>query len=107
VKHRARALRQNMTDAETLIWYQLKDRQLNGFKFLRQYIIGKYIVDFVCRQKKLIIELDGSQHAENMLYDEQRTQFLNSLGYRVLRFWNNDVFENMEGILEEILEKIE
>ena len=92
-----------MSDAEARMWYFLRDRRLNGYKFIREQAIGIYIADFVCRQKKLIVEIDGGQHADQIEYDKQRTKFLQLQGYRVLRFWNNDVFSNIDRVLERIL----
>lgn len=103
LKERARSFRRSMTDAENCIWYHLRNRRLNGYKFIREYQIGPYIVDFVCRQKKLVIEIDGGQHAETISYDEKRTEFLEKNRYKVLRVWNNEVFENREEVLEMIL----
>jgi very-short-patch-repair endonuclease len=97
----ARALRQNMTDAERRLWRELRRRTL-GARFRRQVPIGSYIVDFACLQCRLIIELDGGQHLENP-EDLQRDAWLRSQGYRVLRFWNNDVLRNTEGVLTVIL----
>ena len=101
---KARNLRKNSTPHEIKIWNLLRNRNFNGVKFVRQYPIGKYIVDFVCRKKKLIIEIDGGQHNEdkNIEYDNERTIFLESLGYKVIRFWNNDIDNNIEGVFEEI-----
>jgi len=96
-------LRKNMTDAEKHLWHFLRAKQLNGYKIRRQHLIYPFIVDFVCLSKKLIIELDGGQHAENDHYDEKRSKFLELKGYRVLRFWNNDVFTETEAVLDEIL----
>jgi very-short-patch-repair endonuclease len=104
---RARELRKNFTDAEDYLWQFLKNRFLNGYKFRRQHVMDSYILDFVCESKKLIIELDGEQHIENKTYDEKRTLFLNKKGYRVLRFWNNAVFAETDGILEAILDALE
>jgi very-short-patch-repair endonuclease len=102
----ARELRQNHSDAERLLWYQIRDRQLYGFKFRRQQPFDRYIADFVCLEQKLIVELDGGQHNEaiNKKADEQRTRYFEIKGYRVLRFWNNDVIQNKEGVLEKIKE---
>ena len=86
MKHLARALRRHQTDAEKVLWYRLRNHQLEGRKFRRQQVMGKYIADFFCLELKLVIELDGGQHAERAEQDEQRTQYLQSLGYRVLRF---------------------
>ena len=98
----AKALRNSATDAEKRLWSKLQSSQLEGVKFRRQEPIKEYIVDFVNFQKKLIIELDGGQHAEAIEKDVQRDDCLTSLGFKVLRFWNNEVFENLEGVLEVI-----
>ena len=90
LRHRARELRNNTTDAERVLWRALRGRQLDGFRFRRQVPIGSYIADFVCPQAKLVVELDGGQHAEQTQYDAMRTAALQSLGYRVLRYWNDD-----------------
>ena len=97
----ARALRRNQTDAERILWNQLRNLQLDGVKFRRQHPIGNYIVDFVSLDRKLIIELDGGQHNEEQVKekDEQRTKWLESEGYKVLRFWDNDVLSNTEGVI--------
>ncbi|MEO8104186.1 MAG: endonuclease domain-containing protein, partial [Betaproteobacteria bacterium] len=100
----ARKLRRNSTEVERKLWHRVRDKQIEDFRFRRQRPIGKYIVDFVCLEANLIIELDGSQHADAVTADAARTQFLESLGYRVLRFWNNEVLENIEGVLERIRE---
>lgn len=97
----AKKLRQNMTDAEKLLWYHLKNKQLNGYKFRRQEPIGDYIVDFVCYSCHIVIEADGGQHLDSEK-DKERDNWLNSQGFRVLRFWNNDIISNIEGILEVI-----
>ncbi|MGY3040271.1 very-short-patch-repair endonuclease [Rhodanobacter sp. TND4EL1] len=101
---RARDLRQAMTDAEQKLWYRLRNRQLCGHKFRRQHEIDHYIVDFVCNDAMLIIELDGGQHVEQQEYDERRTRYLEAKGYCVLRFWNNEALMNIESVLEVILE---
>lgn len=98
----ARKLRANMTDAERLTWRSLRRRNFDGFKFRRQEPIGPYIVDFVCFPKKLIVELDGGQHAQNQEADAERTRWLNSKGFTVMRFWNSQVFEDTDGVLEAI-----
>jgi very-short-patch-repair endonuclease len=98
----ARQLRQDMTDAERWLWRELKAKRFDGRKFRRQAPIGIYIVDFVCFASKIIIELDGGQHASQANRDETRTAWLNSQGYRVLRFWNYQVFEESESVLESI-----
>lgn len=101
---KARLLRQHQTPTETLLWEQLRARRLAGFKFRRQYVIGQYIVDFVCLEAKLIVELDGGHHAnrEQLAYDDVRTQFLQALEFRVLRFWNEEVEKDLDGVLERI-----
>ena len=101
---RARQLRRNATDAERILWSRLRDRQLDGRKFRRQYPIGPYIADFVCPQERLIVELDGGAHAHRAqaAYDADRTRFLEASGYRVLRLWNTDVLKNLAGALESI-----
>jgi very-short-patch-repair endonuclease len=103
---RARGLRRNMTDAEQRLWYYLRNRHLTGKKFRRQHEIDRYIVDFVCPEASLIVELDGGQHAEMMAADADRTRRLEAMGYRVLRFWNHDVLTNTEAVLEVILEAV-
>lgn len=101
---RAKVLRKNLTDAEQYLWYILQRKNFKGLKFRRQQPIGKYIVDFVCFSKKLIIELDGGQHAEEQReYDKKRDSWLKGQGFIVLRFWNTDVLENREGVITEIL----
>ena len=99
---KAQTLRERQTNAEGLLWHYLRDKQLAGHKFRRQQPIGPYIVDFACMPKKLLIELDGGQHAEQHTYDKKRDEFLREKGYKILRFWNNDVFENCFGVLESI-----
>ncbi len=96
----AKELRRNSTDAERLLWRRLKARQLDGLKFRRQEQIGRFIVDFVCYEKRIILEADGSQHAFEKEKDEERTQWLNSQGFMVLRFWNHEILTNIEGVLE-------
>jgi very-short-patch-repair endonuclease len=98
---RARRLRKASTDAETKLWYRLRSRRLNGHKFVRQEPIGPYTVDFICREARLIVEVDGGQHAENAR-DAIRDKWLTDRNYRVLRFWNNDVLSNIAGVLETI-----
>ncbi|MBL8644032.1 MAG: DUF559 domain-containing protein [Rhodospirillaceae bacterium] len=98
---KARALRRNATDAEKALWMRLRNRQL-GAKFHRQFAIGRYVVDFVAFEHKLVIEIDGGQHDLQRETDLVRTAFLNDGGLRVLRFWNNDVLGNIEGVLETI-----
>ncbi|TPG49165.1 endonuclease domain-containing protein [Sphingomonas glacialis] len=97
-----RDLRNNATLHEEMLWRQLKGKRLAGLKFSRQMPIAGYRVDFVCRAQKLIVELDGSQHSEAIAYDAARTCALEKAGYRVIRFWNNDLTSNMDGVLETI-----
>ena len=98
---RARRLRKNATDAETTLWHRLRSRRLNGHKFVRQESIGPYTVDLVCRESRLIVEVDGGQHTDNA-GDGVRDKWLTNHGYRVLRFWNNDVLTNIAGVLDTI-----
>ena len=100
----ARDLRKKETESEQILWSWLRDNQLNGAKFRRQQPIGNYIVDFVCFDKKLIIVIDGGQHNEEQFIkkDEERTRWLQSEGFRVIRFWNNDVLTNTDGVIMNI-----
>ena len=99
----ARRLRRHQTDAERILWFRLRGRRLAGWKFKRQVPIDRFIADFVCADAKLVVELDGSQHAVRTGQDLERTKTLEAMGYLVLRFWNNDVMRNLDGVLEEIL----
>lgn len=94
----SRKLRANQTDAETKLWHRIRNRQISGFKFVRQEPIGNYICDFVCRDQCLVVEVDGGQHLESKS-DETRDVWLAGQGYRVMRFWNNDVLSNIDGVL--------
>jgi very-short-patch-repair endonuclease len=100
---RARKLRAEATEAEIRLWSRLRRKQLDGFRFRRQQPIGPYAVDFYCPEARLIIELDGGQHAEREAEDAERTAWLETRGCRVLRFWNNDTLSNTEGVLTMIL----
>jgi len=100
--NRARALRQRLTDAERKLWHHLRDRQLGGWKFRRQHPVGPFIVDFICLEKKVVIEVDGGQHAENEEKDTQRSAYLEKMGYRIVRFWNNEVLLETEAVLNTI-----
>ncbi|MDP2756949.1 MAG: DUF559 domain-containing protein [Desulfurivibrionaceae bacterium] len=102
---RASELRNNLTDAERCLWQHLRNSQIEGVKFRRQQPIEMYIVDFVSFDKRIVIELDGGQHAEAERKDQQRDACLAINGFSVLRFWNNDVFENLEGVLEIIRQR--
>ncbi len=106
---KSRQLRKNMTPQERKLWYIIRNRQFYGYRFRRQFPIGQYIVDFICREKKIIIEIDGGQHNEikNILYDNKRTEYLISEGYKVLRFWNNDIDKNIDGVYEKLKEVFE
>lgn len=99
---RARQLRRDGTVVEQRLWYHLRNRQLAGIKFRRQEPLGVFIVDFCSLDAKLVIELDGGQHAEHLAADAERTTALERMGYRVLRFWNNEVVENLDSVLERI-----
>ena len=98
----AKKLRASMTDAECRLWYRLRAHRFEGHKFKRQVPIGRYVVDFACLHRKLIVEVDGGQHAENAS-DRQRDDWLRAHGFHVLRFWNHDVLRNTDGVLEMIL----
>ena len=103
---RAKTLRQYQTDAEGLLWHYLRNKQLDGYKFWRQQPIGPYVVDFACMSRKLVIELDGGQHAEQHIYDKKHDDYLRGKGYRILRFWNNEVFQNCMDVLEAVYEAL-
>src|SRR5690606_2491925 len=98
----ARSLRRQQTDAETRLWRLLRDRRIQGMKFRRQHPIPPYVVDFYCHDARLIIEVDGGQHAGDYLRDQARTAFLEAKGFRVIRFWNNQVLTETEAVLGEI-----
>jgi very-short-patch-repair endonuclease len=102
----AMELRHNQTDAERALWFRLRDRRLRGLKFRRQMPVYRYVVDFCCEAAHLVIELDGGQHAERSKEDAERTAALEAQGYLVLRFWNNDVLRNIDGVVESILETL-
>lgn len=106
MKEYARELRRNQTDTEIKLWSVLRNKKFHGFKFRRQHCIPPYVVDFVCLEKKLIIELDGSQHQLEAEYDMSRTKFLKSKGFKVIRFWNNEALQNLQGVLEIIYENL-
>ena len=105
-KRKAIQLRKDSTPAERKLWAVIRNDQL-GVNFRRQHAIGSYIPDFVCIEKKIIIELDGSQHLEQEEYDKERTKYLESQGYKVIRFWNNDVVKNIEGVILAIMNALE
>ncbi len=100
LRGRAKGLRGAATEAERVMWFRLRDRRFLGLKFRRQVPLGRYMVDFVCRELKLIVELDGGQHSEQVGYDNCRSDWLRTQGYSVLRFWNNQVFGEMDSVME-------
>ncbi len=101
MKHLARNLRKKQTEAEGKIWRRLRSRQVADCKFRRQHVIGAYIVDFFCLERRLVVEIDGGQHADSEA-DAARTRFLESQGFRVIRFWNNEVLNSLDEVVEEI-----
>jgi very-short-patch-repair endonuclease len=103
----AKRLRRNQTDAERVLWFHLRNRRFEGLKFKRQIPIDRYIADFCCSDARLMIELDGGQHATRTQEDANRTKVLEAMGYLVLRFWNNNVLQNIDGVLEEILNTLQ
>jgi very-short-patch-repair endonuclease len=102
----ARKLRRNQTDAETKLWLHLRNRRLGGLKFRRQVPIAGFVADFLCDETKLVVEVDGGQHMKRSENDLARTKVLNATGFEVLRFWNSDVLENIDGVLEKIVESV-
>ena len=107
MQHRAAELRRNQTEAEARLWTYLRAHRADGVHFRRQHAIGNYIVDFCAPRKKLIIEVDGGQHIDQGEYDAERTQFLELQGYRVLRFWNNEIMKDIEGVMRVILDVLD
>ena len=107
LRQRARQLRNGATDAECQLWRFLRGRQLDGFRFRRQVPIAGYIVDFICPELKLVVELDGGQHVDSFAYDSERTQVLVTRGYRVLRYWNDDVLLRIDDVLADILRHVQ
>jgi very-short-patch-repair endonuclease len=103
IRDRARELRRTQTPAEKRLWANLRDRQLGGFKFRRQYPIGRFVVDFYCASRRLVIEVDGDSHAEQVAYDSARSEWLGGRGYRVVRFSNREVDRELDAVLEAIL----
>jgi adenine-specific DNA-methyltransferase len=106
IRNRARQLRRDQTDAEQVLWGRLRDRQLCDAKVRRQHPIGPFITDFCCPQRKLIVELDGGQHAEALAADQKRSRFLENQAYRVLRFWDHEVLTHTDAVLERIVEAL-
>ena len=107
LKQRSRDLRKNLTDAEQMLWQKLRNKQINAHKFRRQFVLGNYIVDFICLGKRLIIEVDGGQHMDNVNYDLQRDEWLKNQNFKVLRFWNNQVLNEIDSVLEVIVKNLE
>jgi len=105
-RERARSLRKNMTDAERLLWAKLRNRRFSGFKFRRQVPLGPFIADFACFERRLILELDGGQHTLQRGYDAARTRWLEEHGFRVVRFWNHELFEEGEAVEELIWQRL-
>jgi len=106
-QRRSRILRNNSTDAERFLWQRLRGRQMGGYRFRRQVPIGSYIADFVSIDAKLVIELDGGQHQEKRAYDERRDRFMKTLGYRIIRFWDTQIFKETDAVLETIMRELE
>ena len=102
LKRFKKSLRKSQTDAESILWHYLRNRNFQNHKFRRQHTLCGYIVDFVCLEKKLVVELDGGQHAEVIDYDSARTLKLEADGFQILRFWNNEIFNSMDSVLEVI-----
>ena len=107
IKNHVKTLRESPTVPEQYLWTLLRAKRFNGYKFRRQHLIHPYIVDFICLKEKLIIELDGGQHNEQQEYDARRTRFLEDKGYRVLRFWNVEILEEIGLVLEVIFGALE
>ena len=103
----ARRLRVDQTDAEHRLWSRLRGRQLEGFKFRRQHSIGPFVADFFCLEAKLVVELDGSQHADQLEQDERRTEYIRDAGYAVLRIWNREVISEIDAVLQRIADALE
>ncbi len=103
----ARILRKNSTPQEKILWQILRNHNFYGYEIRRQSLIGNYIVDFVCRKKKIIIEIDGGQHnePENIEYDKKRTEYLEQKGYKIIRFWNNEITKNIDGVYKKLQEE--
>lgn len=106
IKARSRKLRRESTDAERLLWRHLRNRHLSGYKFRRQAVIEDYIIDFLCPETGLIVEVDGGQHIDQKNYDEERTNKLESMGFTVQRFWNNEVLNQTRDVLEQIYQHL-
>lgn len=104
----ARKLRKRSTPQETILWSRLRNRRLQDYKFRRQFPVGKYVVDFCCYEKRLVIELDGGQHNfhKQIKHDREKGEFFKHRGFKMLRFWNNDLKDNLQGVLSKILEAL-
>jgi len=107
IRDAARRLRVNQTDAEHRLWSRLRSRRLAGFKFRRQHPIGPFVADFFCLEAKLVIELDGSQHADQLVPDERRSEYIRGVGYTVLRIWNPEVMSEIDAVLQRIAQALE
>ena len=107
LQSRARRLRKQATDAERCLWRHLRDRQIAGHRFRRQVPVAGFIADFACLEAKVIVELDGGQHTQSVGYDEQRDRLIEAQGFRVLRFWDNQVFQETQAVLQEIMRALE
>jgi adenine-specific DNA-methyltransferase len=103
VRTNARRMRREPTAAELRFWYEVRDRRLGGLKFRRQYLIGPFIADFVCLERRLVVEIDGGQHADRVVRDTARDAFIAAQGFQVVRFWNHEVLTNMDGVARTIL----
>jgi very-short-patch-repair endonuclease len=103
-RRRARRLRNRMTKAETVLWTRLKGRSLYGWRFRRQHPIGPYIADFACRERMIVVEIDGATHAkaDELQHDARRTAFMEERGWSVMRFWNREIYENLEGVVASV-----
>jgi very-short-patch-repair endonuclease len=102
LEERRRNLRKQQTEAERIFWNIVRDRKFNNLKFRRQFSVGQYILDFYCPEIGLAIEIDGGQHANDIEHDRMRTEFINRLGIKVVRFWNNDITKNSSGVYDEL-----
>lgn len=107
IRDTARRLRHEQTESEQKLWARLRRRQLEGFKFRRQHPIGAFFADFFCTEAKLVIEVDGSQHADELARDQSRTEFLRGAGYDVLRFWNHEINSEIDTVVQRIADALE
>ncbi len=104
IKSFVKNLRHNLTDPEKILWHYIRNRRFSNYKFRRQVLIGKYIADFVCYEKMLVVELDGREHleSENIIHDELRTRYLNKRGFKVVRYYNTDILNNISSVLQDL-----